>query len=106
MAWFYLLIAACFEVSWAVGIKLSDGFTKPFISGFTIVAMILSMVFLIIAVRDLPIGTAYAVWTGLGAAGVAIIGMAVLGEPVIMLRLLSIGLIIAGIVGLKLTSSA
>ena len=105
MAWFYLIIAGCFEIAWAVGIKLSHGFSRPFIASMTLIAMLLSLYFLVLAVRDLPIGTAYAVWTGMGAAGVALLGIAFLGEPLSLARLMFIGLILAGIVGLKMSTT-
>lgn len=105
MAWFYLIIAGCFEIAWALGIKLSHGFTRPLIASMTLIAMILSLYFLVLAVRDLPIGTAYAIWTGMGAAGVALLGIAFLGEPLSIIRLLFIGLILTGIVGLKLSTT-
>lgn len=106
MSWVYLLVAGLFEVVWAISMKLSMGFTKPLETGITVVAMILSFGFLIVAVRELPIGTAYAVWTGLGAVGVALLGMMFLGEPSGMWRLFYIGLIVIGVVGLKFTTSA
>ena len=104
MAWFYLLIAGIFEITWAIGMKLSLGFTKPLPSVITVSAMVFSFVFLILAVRDLPIGTAYAVWTGLGAVGVALLGMLFLGEPMGVPRVFFIGVIVTGIVGLKLST--
>lgn len=105
MSWVYLFIAGFFEVVWAIGMKLSLGFTRPLESGVTIIAMLLSFGFLVLAVRDLPIGTAYAIWTGLGAVGVALLGMMYLGEPVSAMRLVCISAIILGIVGLKMTAS-
>lgn len=106
MAWWYILMAAVFEITWAIGMKLSHGFSKPWPSAITVAAMILSFVFLLLAVRQLPIGTAYAIWTGLGAVGVALLGILILGEPAGVLRLFFIGVIVAGIVGLKLATPA
>lgn len=103
-SWSMLVIAAFFETGWAVGLKLSDGFTKLAPTAFTIVSFILSFIFLFEAVKELPIGTAYAVWTGIGAAGTVIIGILFLGEPRDVGRLLCLVLIVAGVAGLKLTS--
>lgn len=102
MSWIYLVIAGVFEVAWAVGLKSTEGFTKLVPSLLVGGAMIASMGLLGLAVRQLPIGTAYAVWTGIGTLGAALFGMLVLGEPAGALRLGCIGLIAAGIVGLKL----
>lgn len=102
MPWIYLLIAGLFEVAWAVGLKYTEGFTRPAPSLFVAAAMAASVGLLGLAVRDLPIGTAYAVWTGIGTLGAAIFGMVVLGEPAGALRLGCIGLIAAGIAGLRL----
>jgi quaternary ammonium compound-resistance protein SugE len=104
MAWGILVVAGLLEVGWAVGLKLSGGLTRPWPAVATIVAMIASMWLLAVAVRTLPIGTAYAVWTGIGTVGTALVGLAVLGEPATLARLACIGLIIAGIIGLKLVS--
>jgi len=101
MSWIYLAIAGLFEVAWAVGLKSTVGFTKLVPSVFVIASMVASLGLLGLAVRDLPIGTAYAVWTGIGTLGAAIFGMLVLGEPAGALRLGCIGLIAAGIAGLK-----
>lgn len=106
MAWLILTVAAILEIGWAIGLKLSEGFTRYGIAAATIAAMIASMALLGLAARTLPIGTAYAVWTGIGAAGTALIGIWLLGEPVTFLRLGSIGLIIAGVIGLKLATSS
>lgn len=106
MSWFYLLIAGLLEVAWAVGLKYSSGFTRLWPSVFTLVAMAGSVGMLGIALRQLPLGTAYAVWTGIGTIGTAIAGMVMLGEPAGALRLGSIALIAAGIVGLKLVTPA
>ena len=104
MAWTYLFIAGLLEVAWAVGLKYTDGFTKPWPSAGTVAAMIASFFFLSIALKTLPIGTAYAVWTGIGAVGTAVIGLVFFGEPREVPRVLCILLIVAGIIGLKLTS--
>ena len=102
MAWAWLSLAGLLEVVWAVGLKYTDGFTRLVPSAITAVAMIGSVYFLALAVRAIPIGTAYAVWTGIGAVGVAILGMVLFGEPRNALRIASILLIVAGIAGLKL----
>ncbi len=104
MPWVYLLIAAACEIAWAVGFKYSNGFTKLTPSIITIAFMIISFGFLSLAVRHLPMGTAYAVWTGIGAAGVAFYGMMFMGEPRDVMRLVAIGVIVAGIVLLKFSS--
>ena len=100
-AWIVLAVAGLLEIGWAVGLKYADGFTKPLPSALTLVAMVASMYLLAQAARTLPIGTAYAVWTGIGAVGTAILGMILFGEPRTVLRLTCIVLIVAGIVGLK-----
>jgi quaternary ammonium compound-resistance protein SugE len=102
MAWTYLLIAAGLEVVWAVGLKSTDGFSRLGPSVAVIAAMILSMWLLALAARELPIGTAYAVWTGIGAVGTALIGILWLREPATAARLCCIGLIVSGVVGLKI----
>lgn len=104
MAWIYLLLAGLFEIVWAVGLKYTEGFTRPLPTAITIAAMVVSMGLLGLAVRDLPIGTAYAVWTGIGAAGAAILGIVLFAEPTTALRIGSIALIVAGVVGLKLAT--
>jgi quaternary ammonium compound-resistance protein SugE len=104
MAWFILLIAGLCEIGWATGLKYSEGFTRLVPSVLTIVAMVVSIVLLGIALKTLPVGTGYAVWTGIGAVGTAAMGILLLGESMEPMRLVSIGLIVAGIVGLKLTS--
>ena len=106
MAWVWLVLAGLLEIVWAVGLKYTDGFTRVWPSVMTVAAMIASVYFLAIAVRTIPIGTGYAVWTGIGAVGVAILGMILFGEPRTLLRIGSILLIVAGIVGLKLVTSA
>jgi quaternary ammonium compound-resistance protein SugE len=104
MAWAYLAVAGLFEIGWAIGLKYSDGFSKPVPSLLTVLAMVLSVWLLSIAMRTIPVGTAYAVWTGIGAIGVAILGMVLFGESREVLRLICLFLIIAGIIGLKLVS--
>lgn len=105
MAWIYLGLAGILEIGWALGLKYVEGFTRLWPSVGTIAAMIASMVLLALAARTLPIGTAYAVWTGIGAAGVAILGIVWLGESRDLVRILCIGMIVPGTVGLKLSSS-
>jgi quaternary ammonium compound-resistance protein SugE len=106
MAWVELFIAGVFEVAWAVGLKYTQGFSRFWPSVGTVIAMTASFVFLSRAVRTLPIGTAYAVWTGVGAVGTVILGMLLFNEPRDAARLVCIGLILLGIAGLKLASSA
>lgn len=101
MAWTWLVLAGCCEILWAVGLKLSDGLSKPLISVLTIVGMILSFVLLSHAMKTLPLGTAYAVWTGIGAVGAALVGCVAFGEPATAWRLGCIALIAVGIMGLK-----
>jgi len=105
MNWFYLFIAGLLEIAWAVGLKYTEGWTRLIPSLATAVLMIASFYFLSIAVRTLPIGTAYAVWTGIGTVGAALLGMFLFDEPKDIVRVLCIALIIAGIAGLKITSS-
>lgn len=104
MAWVYLVIAGLFEMGWAIGLKYTDGFTRLTPTILTVGAMVISIVLLGIALRDLPVGTGYAVWTGIGTVGTAILGMMLFGDAATVARLVSIGLIIAGIAGLKLFS--
>ena len=104
MSWIYILIASIFEISWAIGLKYSDGFTQLKASIFTIITMVLSYVFLAMGVKHLPIGTAYAVWTGIGAFGTAIYGIIYFDEPRELIRVFFIFLIIIGIIGLRLTA--
>ena len=106
MAWVYVLVAGVFEIVWITGIKYADGFTRLWPSVGTVVAMAVSMVCLSLAVRVIPIGTAYAVWTGIGAVGAAIMGMILFNEPRDVARLLFIVLIVSGVVGLKLSTPA
>jgi quaternary ammonium compound-resistance protein SugE len=104
MAWVLLVIAGLLEVGWAIGLKYTDGFTRLWPSVFTTIAMVLSVVMLGVAMKSLPVGTSYAVWVGVGAVGTAILGMVLFGEPASAGRLASLGLIVAGIVGLKLAT--
>jgi len=106
MAWILLVIAGFFEVGWAVFLKLSDGFKHLVPSIVFVVCTIASLALLSFSLKSLPVGTAYAAWTGIGAAGTAIVGMLFLNDPVGVVRILSIVLIIGGVVGLNLTSSA
>jgi len=106
MSWVYLLVAGVFECVWAVGLKYTEGFSKPIPSIITVVAMIVSVWLLALAMKEIPIGTAYAVWTGIGAVGVAIVGMLLFDESRELVRLFSLMLIITGIVGLKLVSNS
>ena len=105
MAWFYLVIAGLLEITWAIGLKYTYGFSRLGPSVLTVCAMIASFAFLSVALKTIPLGTAYAVWTGIGAVGVAIIGMVLFGESRELLRILCIMLIIIGAVGLKLVSA-
>ena len=101
MPWFQLVLAGLLEIAWAIGLKRSEGFSKLGASLFTLLTMIASFVLLARAMRTLPVGTTYAVWTGIGAVGTAIVGIVWLGEPRTVGRLVCLGLIVAGIVGLK-----
>ncbi len=102
MNWIYLLIAGLFEVAWAIGLKYTEGWTRLIPSLITAVLMIASFYFLSLAIRNLPIGTAYAIWTGIGTVGAAVLGVLIFNEPVTLARVGCIALIIGGIVGLKL----
>lgn len=104
MQWLFLSIAGIFEVFWAISLKYSQGFTRLVPSIITIVGMIASFYFLSLALKNLPLGTAYAIWTGIGTVGTAILGIIVFKEPIDITRLICIGFIIIGIVGLKLVS--
>ena len=106
MAWVILVIAGLFEVGWAVGLKYTEGFTKLWPTAWTALAMIISLWLLGIAMRSLPVGTAYSIWVGVGAVGTVILGIVLLGEPANTARLISVALIIAGIIGLKLATPA
>lgn len=102
MAWFVLILAGLLEIGWAVGLKFTGGFTRPLPSILTLFSIIASLGLLGMALRELPLGTAYAIWTGIGTVGTAILGIALFGESADPVRLMFIGLIAAGIVGLKL----
>jgi quaternary ammonium compound-resistance protein SugE len=106
MAWTYLIIAGLLEIVWAIGLKYTEGFTKLVPSLITGVALVASMLFLALALRTVPVGTGYAIWTGIGAVGTAILGIVLFAEPATLARLGCIGLIVAGIVGLKLVTPA
>lgn len=105
MSWLVLFLAGLFEIGWAIGLKYTDGFTRLWPSLWTVAAMAISVVLLGIAVRHLPIGTAYAVWTGIGAVGTVILGIVLFGDPASAARLVCVALIIAGILGLKLVAA-
>ena len=104
MAWILLVLAGLFEVGWAIGLKYTDGFSRLWPTTGTLAAMAISLGLLGIAMKSLPVGTAYAVWVGVGAVGTAILGIVLFGEPANMGRVLSLGLIVAGIIGLKLAA--
>ena len=104
MNWTLLVVAGLFEIGWAIGLKYTDGFTRLWPSLWTAGAMVVSLALLGIALRTIPVGTGYAVWTGVGAAGTAILGIILFAEPATAMRLGCIGLIVAGIVGLKIVS--
>ncbi|MFC0189878.1 quaternary ammonium compound efflux SMR transporter SugE [Fictibacillus aquaticus] len=106
MAWFYLFIAGIFEIVWAIGLKYTNGFTKLWPSVVTAAGMIISFYFLSQATKVLPIGTAYTIWTGIGAAGAVILGIVLFNEPKSLMRFLFLSLIIAGIIGLKATAGS
>ncbi|RRH82348.1 quaternary ammonium compound efflux SMR transporter SugE [Variovorax beijingensis] len=106
MAWIVLLVAGLLEMGWAIGLKYTEGFTRFWPSVGTAISMVLSVVLLGWAMRSLPVGTAYAVWTGIGAVGTVILGIVLFHEPANAARLICVGLIVAGILGLKLTSPA
>jgi quaternary ammonium compound-resistance protein SugE len=106
VAWFYLIVAGLLECVWAIGLKFTQGFTRPLPSVITVAAIIASMWMLGWAVKTLPMGTAYAVWVGIGAVGTVIGGMVFLNEPVSATRIALLGVLVASIVGLKLTASS
>lgn len=106
MAWVLLLAAGLLEVGWAVGLKYTQGFTRFWPSAWTLAAMAASVLLLAVAMKSLPVGTSYAVWVGVGAVGTAIAGIVLFAEPASAGRLASLALIVAGIVGLKLTTAA
>ena len=105
MAWLYLILAGLFEIGWAIGLKYTQGFTRLWPTLGTVGAMVISVGLLGVAMRELPVGTAYAVWTGIGAVGTVILGIVLFGDPANAPRLVCVGLIVAGILGLKLTSA-
>lgn len=106
MNWFILLVAGLFEVGWAVGLKYTHGFTRFWPSAATLLAIVISMGLLGVAMKTLPVGTAYAVWVGIGIVGAAVLGILLFGESVNSLRVISLGMIVLGIVGLKLSTPA
>ncbi|MBK4991691.1 MULTISPECIES: quaternary ammonium compound efflux SMR transporter SugE [Pseudomonas] len=105
MSWIILFFAGLFEVGWAVGLKYTDGFSKPLPTALTIAAMAVSLGLLGLAMKELPLGTAYAIWTGVGAVGTVIAGIILFGESMALVRLVSVALIICGLVGLKVSAS-
>ena len=105
MSWIILFCAGLFEVGWAVGLKYTDGFTRPLPTLLTIAAMLVSLGLLGLAMKELPLGTAYAIWTGVGAVGTVIAGVILFGESMALMRLASIALIVTGLVGLKVSAS-
>ncbi|MGS7251688.1 quaternary ammonium compound efflux SMR transporter SugE [Pseudomonas sp. SK] len=105
MSWIILFFAGLFEVGWAVGLKYTDGFSKPLPTVLTVAAMAISLGLLGLAMKELPLGTAYAIWTGVGAVGTVIAGILLFGESMALVRLVSVALIIAGLVGLKVSAS-
>ncbi|HGM5580197.1 TPA: quaternary ammonium compound efflux SMR transporter SugE [Pseudomonas putida] len=105
MSWIILFFAGLFEVGWAVGLKYTDGFTRPLPTALTVAAMAVSLGLLGLAMKELPLGTAYAIWTGVGAIGTVIAGIILFGESMALVRLLSVALIIAGLIGLKVSAS-
>ena len=106
MAWLLLMTAGLLEVGWAIGLKYTEGFTRLWPSFFTLASMVLSVVLLGIAMKSLPVGTSYAVWVGIGAVGTAILGIVLFAQPATAGRLASLGLVLAGIIGLKLATPA
>jgi quaternary ammonium compound-resistance protein SugE len=106
MSWWLLLVAGLFEIAWAIGLKYTAGFTRLWASAGTVAAMVASVLLLGLAMRTLPVGTAYAVWTGIGAVGTAVLGIALFGEAASAGRIASLALVVAGIVGLKLSAGA
>ncbi|MGY4531269.1 quaternary ammonium compound-resistance protein SugE [Pseudomonas sp. TE3786] len=103
MSWIILFVAGLFEVAWAVGLKYTDGFSRPLPTALTVGAMLVSLGLLGLAMKELPLGTAYAIWTGVGAVGTVIAGIMLFGEAITLIRLGSVALIICGLVGLKLS---
>jgi len=105
MSWIILFFAGLFEVGWAVGLKYTDGFSKPLPTALTVAAMAISLGLLGLAMKELPLGTAYAIWTGVGAVGTVIAGIILFGESMALMRLVSVALIVTGLVGLKISAS-
>ncbi|AQW69524.1 quaternary ammonium compound efflux SMR transporter SugE [Pseudomonas fulva] len=105
MSWIILFFAGLFEVGWAVGLKYTDGFSKPLPTALTVAAMAVSLGLLGLAMKELPLGTAYAIWTGVGAVGTVIAGIILFGESMALVRLVSVALIVCGLVGLKVSAS-
>ncbi|GLO43233.1 MULTISPECIES: quaternary ammonium compound efflux SMR transporter SugE [Pseudomonas] len=105
MSWVILFFAGLFEVGWAVGLKYTDGFSKPLPTVLTVAAMAISLGLLGLAMKELPLGTAYAIWTGVGAVGTVIAGIILFGESMALVRLVSVALIVTGLVGLKVSAS-
>ena len=105
MSWIILFFAGLFEVGWAVGLKYTDGFTRPLPTALTVAAMAISLGLLGLAMKELPLGTAYAIWTGVGAVGTVIAGIILFGESMALVRLVSVALIVAGLIGLKVSAS-
>lgn len=103
MSWLILFLAGLFEIGWAVGLKYTDGFTRPLPTLLTVGAMIVSLALLGLAMKELPLGTAYAIWTGVGAVGTVIAGIILFGESMALMRLASVALIVIGLLGLKLS---
>ncbi|WP_434558189.1 quaternary ammonium compound efflux SMR transporter SugE [Pseudomonas sp. Z5-35] len=104
MSWIILFFAGLFEVGWAVGLKYTDGFSRPLPTALTVAAMAISLGLLGLAMKELPLGTAYAIWTGVGAVGTVIAGIILFGESMALIRLVSVALIIAGLIGLKVSN--
>jgi quaternary ammonium compound-resistance protein SugE len=104
MSWIILFFAGLFEVGWAVGLKYTDGFSRPLPTALTVGAMVISLGLLGLAMKELPLGTAYAIWTGVGAVGTVIAGIILFGESMALFRLASVALIIAGLIGLKIST--
>ncbi len=105
MSWIILFFAGLFEVGWAVGLKYTDGFSRPLPTALTIAAMAISLGLLGLAMKELPLGTAYAIWTGVGAVGTVIAGIILFGESMALVRLVSVALIVCGLIGLKVSAS-
>ncbi|EJN31624.1 quaternary ammonium compound efflux SMR transporter SugE [Pseudomonas sp. NPDC089395] len=105
MSWIILFFAGLFEVGWAVGLKYTDGFTRPLPTLLTVGAMVISLGLLGLAMKELPLGTAYAIWTGVGAVGTVIAGIILFGESMALVRLVSVALIVTGLIGLKVSAS-